>query len=444
MTTPDKTENVALNTLRELPSVNQILESLSPEARLLPHALLAEEVRHAIDAARVSLRTGKTSLPPIQETVEAALARWTQPSQMRVVNATGVILHTNLGRAPLTGFTLPEGYTNLEYDLSTGDRGKRDVHVAKLLEAILGRPAITVNNGAAALLLALNTLAAGGEVIVSRGEMVEIGDGFRLPDLMNRSGATVCEVGTTNRTYIDDYRNAISDRTRLILRVHPSNFRMSGFTARPELAELVALGRERGVPVYEDLGSGCVVDLRQFGVNEPLVQDSLAAGADLVSFSGDKLLGGPQAGILAGDPALIQRLRRNPLYRALRQDKLIHAAMEATLRAILLGQYAHVPALRMIRMGVDDIKRRAETLAARLQMHTTLRAGQSVIGGGATPEEPLPTWLIVLEDHDAEAEARRLRFHSPPVIARIERDRVVLDLRTVLPEEEELLLQALS
>jgi L-seryl-tRNA(Ser) seleniumtransferase len=430
--------------LRELPSVNEVIERLGPSARHLPHALVLAEVRQAIDAARDALKAGDNSLPTIESTVEAALSQWAKPSQRHVINATGVVLHTNLGRAPLAQFDALSGYSNLEYDLRTGERGKRDVHVAGLLEAILGQPAIAVNNGAAALFLVLNELAMGGEAIVSRGELIEIGDGFRIPEIIERSGTQLREVGTTNRTHIDDYRNAINDRTRVLLRVHPSNFRMSGFTARPELSELVQLGRERGIPVYEDLGSGCIVDLRAYGVREPLAQDSLAAGANLISFSGDKLLGGPQAGIIAGDRELVARVRRNPLFRALRQDKLFYRVMETTLRHILLGEYDCVPALRMIRMTASEIRERAEVLVGRIRVKVRICEGESVIGGGATPEQALPTFLIVIETEDAVAEERRLRFNDPPIIARIERDRVVLDLRTVLPEEEDSLVQALS
>jgi L-seryl-tRNA(Ser) seleniumtransferase len=429
--------------LRDLPSVNEVLESLGPSARRLPHALVIAEIRDALETARTALKAGRRP-QAIGTAVEAALTRWTQPSCRHVINATGVVLHTNLGRAPLAPSPAATGYSNLEYDLSTGKRGKRDIHVGGLLEAILGRPAIAVNNGAAALFLVLNELAMGGEAIVSRGELIEIGDGFRTPEIMQRSGARLREVGTTNRTRIDDYRDAIGEDTRVLLRVHPSNFRMIGFTARPALSELVALGRERGLPVYEDLGSGCVVDLRPYGVDEPLAQDSLAAGANLISFSGDKLLGGPQAGIIAGDPELVSRVRRNPLFRALRNDKLFHHAMETTLRHILLEEYDYVPALRMIRMSAAEIRRRSEALAQRVRCDVRVVEGESVIGGGATPEQALPTCLIVIENKDAVAEERRLRLNDPPIIARIERDRVVLDLRTVLPEEEEQLVQALS
>ncbi|MGA2716313.1 MAG: L-seryl-tRNA(Sec) selenium transferase, partial [Bryobacteraceae bacterium] len=259
-------------TLRDLPSVDDVLQRLGPAVARFPHALVVAEVRKALDAARETLKAGTIQQTPIQQSIEqavhVALSAWTIPSLRHVINATGVVLHTNLGRAPLAPSRPEQGYSNLEYDLATGRRGKRDVHVGLLLQAILGRPAIAVNNGAAALFLVLNELAAGGEAVISRGELIEIGDGFRIPEIMQRSGAVLHEVGTTNRTHMDDYRDAINDRTRVILRVHPSNFRMTGFTARPGLSELVQLGRERGIPVYEDLGSGCIVDLREYGVNE--------------------------------------------------------------------------------------------------------------------------------------------------------------------------------
>jgi L-seryl-tRNA(Ser) seleniumtransferase len=430
--------------LRDLPSVNQVLENLGPSEAGLPHSLVMAEVRMALNRARAALKMNGVPPALIDDEVAAALAAWTKPSHRHVINATGVVLHTNLGRAPLAPFPPIHSYSNLEYDLATGHRGKRDLHAGKLLEAILGRSAIAVNNGAAALFLVLNELAAGGEAVISRGELIEIGDGFRIPEIMQRSGAALHEVGTTNRTHLDDYREAINERTRVILRVHPSNFRMTGFTARPGLSELVQLGRERGIPVYEDLGSGCIVDLREYGVNEPLAQDSLEAGVNLISFSGDKLLGGPQAGIIAGDAELVARVRRNPLFRALRQDKLFHQAMETTLRHILLGELDCVPALRMIRMTAAQIRTRAEALAARIRVDVCLREGESVIGGGATPEQSLPTHLIVIANGDAVTEERRLRLGNPPIIARIERDQVVLDLRTVFAEEEDAIVQALS
>jgi L-seryl-tRNA(Ser) seleniumtransferase len=293
------------------------------------------------------------------------------------------------------------------------------------------------------LYLALHELAAGGEVVISRGELIEIGDGFRIPEIMARSGAVMREVGTTNRTRVEDYRDAITPNTRLLLRVHPSNFRIQGFTARPELRELVALGRERGIPVYEDLGSGCLADLRAFGVDEPLVTESLQAGADLVSFSGDKLLGGPQAGILAGKPELVTRLRRNPMFRALRLDKMVYQALEATLRNLLFERWDEIPALAMIRQSAATIRERAEAFLERSGVHGQLSDGFSVIGGGATPEQSIPTCLIVLDSPNVADVERRLRAGQPPVVARVEDQKLVLDLRTVLAQEEEELAAAL-
>ena len=422
--------------LRDLPSVHEVLEELRLSGRVYPHTLAVAETRKALDRARQSLKGGEELRSSIAGTVEAALTAWAAPSYRHVINATGVVLHTNLGRAPLPNFEPIAGYGNLEYNLTTGQRGKRDIHTGKLLEAILGRPAIAVNNGAAALFLILNEFAAGGEVIISRGELIEIGDGFRIPEIMQRSGAVLREVGTTNRTTARDYREAINENTRLLLRVHPSNFRITGFTARPELRELTELG----VPLYEDLGSGCLVDLRPYGIEEPLVQESLAAGANLVSFSGDKLLGGPQAGIIAGDADMIARVRQNPLYRALRLDKLFYQAMEVTLRHILFDELDCVPALRMIRMTAAEIRTRAEALLRKIPKPLEIEAGESVIGGGSTPDRSLPTWLIV----STKVTAAALRANNPPVIARVEHDRVLIDLRTVLPEEEDALVQALS
>ena len=439
--------------LRELPAVHEVAERISAPG--IPRQLVVAEIRRALNDARRELRSGAANGitgTTIEARVERALRMLAVPSLRRVVNATGVVLHTNLGRAPLGQQAIHAGYSNLEYELATGLRGKRDVHSGVLIERLLGATGIAVNNNAAAIYLALNELAAGHEVIVSRGELIEIGDGFRIPDIMLRSGALLREVGTTTRTRIADYREAIPARTRLLLRVHPSNFRIEGFTARPSLEELVALGRERGIPVYEDLGSGCIVDLRPFGVHEPLVSDSLQAGADLVSFSGDKLFGGPQAGILAGKPEIVARLRRNPMFRALRLDKMVYQALETTLRHLLLEQWDQVPALRMIRQSAAEIRERAERLlpsllAARPGLKAELTPGESVIGGGATPQQSIPTWLIAIECTDEGAAQRRLRANDPPVIARVEEKRLLLDLRTVLPEEETELaaaLQALS
>jgi L-seryl-tRNA(Ser) seleniumtransferase len=428
---------------RNLPAVHELLERLSPELARFPRPVRADAVRRVLEHARRQAAQTHPNDSSIEERVAGLLAALERPSLRRVINATGVVLHTNLGRAPLGPTSILPGYSNLEYDLGDGRRGKRDVHAGPLLERLLGAPAVVVNNNAAALFLALHELAAGGEVIVSRGELIEIGDGFRIPDIMARSGATVREVGTTNRTHLDDYRQAIGERTRLLLRVHPSNFRIQGFTARPDLGELAALARERRVPLYEDLGSGCVVDLRPYGIDEPLVADSLAAGVDLVSFSGDKLLGGPQAGILTGRPELVTRLRRNPLFRALRLDKMIYQGLENTLRHVLLEQWNDVPALAMIRQTAEEIRGRAEDLVRRAGLPVEVVAGTSVIGGGATPEQTLPTWLLALRGINPVDAERRLRAGDPPVIARIENDRLVLDLRTVFREEEDELAAAL-
>jgi L-seryl-tRNA(Ser) seleniumtransferase len=399
--------------------------------------------------------------------VEAALA----PSLRRVINATGVVLHTNLGRAPLSLVALAQinaiaaGYANLEYDIARGERGKRDVHTGRLLAELLGaESAIVVNNNAAAVFLVLNALAKGAEVIVSRGELIEIGDGFRIPDIMNESGALLREVGTTNRTRLRDYERAITDRTRLLLRVHPSNFRITGFTERPSLAELVALGERFHLPVYEDLGSGCIADLSAHGIAEPVARASCDAGASVITFSGDKLLGGPQAGIIAGKKEIVERIRANPLFRALRVDKLTIAALEATLQSYLRGALDEIPALRMIRLSQEEIANRAGSFCAKLRpalptdVKLEILPGFSVIGGGSTPDQQLPTMLIAISTprHSATQIEERLRKPrvtrldsgiSPsavPVVARIEDKRLILDLRTVHPSEENEIASALA
>jgi L-seryl-tRNA(Ser) seleniumtransferase len=419
--------------------VHQVLERLSPQARRFPHALIVREIRLALQAARNSGSFGN----PVEATVEAALCRWAARSLRGVINATGVVLHTNLGRAPLGDMVPLAGYSNLEFDLATGKRGKRDSHLSGLLEVLLGATAIAVNNGAAAMYLALNELADGREVIISRGELIEIGDGFRIPDIMRRAGAVLREVGTTNRTRIEDYREALSEHTRMILRVHPSNFQMTGFTGKPELRELADLARQAELPLYEDLGSGCLVDLRPFGIDEPLVQDSLRAGVNLVSFSGDKLLGGPQTGLLAGDAALVERLRRNPMFRALRVDKLITEALERTLRALVLEDWDKLPALRMLRLTAEEIRVRADEMRDQLP-GSRVEAGESVTGGGATPQKTLPTFVLVVAANSAGKAERMLRANDPPVIARIQQDRLLIDLRTVAVSEEPALLAALQ
>jgi L-seryl-tRNA(Ser) seleniumtransferase len=427
-------------TLRDLPSVEAVVLKL--ESRY-PRNLLVSETRRIVGELREQIRGGEAPAAAVEELVSASLDRLAAPSLRPVINATGVVLHTNLGRAPLPQFSPIPGYSNLEYDLDRGGRGKRDVHVSELIERLTGKPGIVVNNNAAAIFLTLNELAAGHEVTVSRGELIEIGDGFRIPEIMERSGALLREVGATNRTRLDDYRAGINERTRLLLRVHPSNFHISGFTGRPPLKDLAALAHECGLRLYEDLGSGCIADLRAFGISEPLVADSFEAGADVVTFSGDKLLGGPQAGIIAGDPLLIDRIRRNPLFRALRVDKLIYQALETTLRHLLFERYDCVPALRMLRASAESIRERADQLCGRLNGRGEVIPGESVAGGGSTPDQALPTWLIAMEGNAVELE-RKLRAGDPPVIARIQDDRLVIDLRAVAVAEEEQLVAALN
>ncbi|MBC8167353.1 MAG: L-seryl-tRNA(Sec) selenium transferase [Bryobacteraceae bacterium] len=429
--------------LRELPSVDEVMQRLDTHC---PVELLASETRRVIDHARERLKRGEqVDAGSIPGQVLTSLQTLDRHSLRAVINATGVVLHTNLGRAPLPEFQPLEGYSNLEYNLETGQRGKRDVHISPFLERLLGRPAIAVNNNAAAVYLALNELAAGYEVIISRGEMIEIGDGFRIPDIITRSGAVLREVGTTNRTRIDDYAGAITDRTRLIMRVHPSNFHISGFTSKPHIRELADLGHERGIPVYEDLGSGCLVDLKPWGIEEPIAAESLAQGVNLISFSGDKLLGGPQAGILGGDPELVQRLRRNPMFRALRLDKLMYSALETTLRHLLFCRWEQIPALHMISLTADEILLRAESFCKSLDnSDAEVVPGLSVIGGGSTPDQALPTFLVAIRFGNVSAVERRLRRGDPAIVARIEEDRLMLDLRTVFESQERSLLEAMK
>ena len=396
-------------------------------------------------------------LDTVEGDIGGTVNRLLRRTPRRVINASGVILHTNLGRAPLSGEALRAvaetagRYCNLEYDVEQGKRGKRDTHCGELLETLLGRPAIVVNNNAAAIFLVLNELAHDGQVIVSRGELVEIGDGFRIPDILGASQASLKEVGATNRTHLKDYRAGIGPDTRALLRIHTSNFRMVGFTGRPALAELVKLARSASIPLVEDLGSGCMADLSPSGiVGEPLVTDSLEAGVNVVTFSGDKLLGGPQAGIIAGDADLVARFRRNPLFRALRVGKLTLAALNATLIEILSGNEDGIPALRAARLSKDDLNARAahfaERLAAKSDLDADIVEGESVLGGGSTPMQGLPTVLVALSPPaglSARDIERNLRASDPAVVVRIEKDRVLLDLRTVFESEEDDLLTAL-
>jgi len=470
---------------RKLPSVDELqrnpeLVALASKEGQLPvtdaaRAVLAT-LRQEIAAGRLDANGVDLALSGLEDAVARRVRQALQRSLRSVINATGVILHTNLGRAPLAASALEHirqiasSYSNLEFDVETGERGKRDVHIDRLFHKLLdqhvgtaapGGPAerssaavtistIVVNNNAAAVLLALNTLAENGEVIVSRGELVEIGGSFRIPDVMSKSNAILREVGTTNRTRIADYEKAINEQTRLLLRVHRSNFQITGFTEQPQLEELVSLARQRNIPLLEDLGSGALFDLRSVGVNgEPSVLDSLRQDVDVVAYSGDKLLGGPQAGMLSGRSDLIARMRSNSLFRALRVDKLTYAALEATLLAYVKGDHDAIPALRVMRLSKEEIGTRAQALARKIKsswLSIEVLDGESVIGGGAAPSAILPTELLAMtfEGRSADELSARLRASDPPVIARVEEGRVLLDLRTVFPEQDEALVQAIS
>jgi L-seryl-tRNA(Ser) seleniumtransferase len=462
--------------LRQIPSVDELL--LQPRlvalAERVDRGLLVEITRAVLTdlrariagemASEVLLEFAAlaTDSAALEERISAVVERILAHSLQPVINATGVILHTNLGRAPLSAAVVEEfrrtatQYSNLEYDLEAGARGKRDVHTAALLTRLTGaEAAIVVNNCAAAVLVTLAALARGGEVIVSRGELIEIGDGFRIPQIMEQSGAILREVGTTNRTHIGDYENAINEKTRLLLRVHPSNFKVIGFTDKPSLEDLVALSQRTGLPLVEDLGSGCLVDLSEHGIAEPTVRESVEAGVGIVTFSGDKLFGGPQAGMIAGKKELIAKVRRHPLFRALRVDKLTVAALEATLGAYLRAAWEEIPAMRMIRMTPQELKRRAENFIRELrpelpldEVEIEIADGVSLAGGGSTPAQSLPTKIIRIASARYSATKLEQRLRRAPsgisVIARVEEERLVLDLRTVFPEQEPLLVKTLA
>ena len=454
---------VNLELFRELPAIDELIRSPQLNSSIQSHGSVAVadaaravlgRLRDQIASELLDAESLRVAVAGIAGAIETEARKSLTHHLRSVINATGVILHTNLGRAPLANQTLAHvletanQYSNLEFDLESGERGKRDVHVdrlfRKLFSEITDVSTIVVNNNAAAVLLALNSLADGGEVIVSRGELVEIGGSFRIPDVMAKSGATLREVGTTNRTRVADYENAINDRTRLLLRVHRSNFEITGFTEQPSIGELVDLARRKSLPLMEDLGSGALVDLRTFGIDgEPSVLDSLRAGVDVVTYSGDKLLGGPQAGLLTGRSGLIARMRSNSLFRALRVDKLIYAALEATLLAYVKQDFDAVLTLKMMGLAKDEIATRAETVSVRLahiseKLRLEIIDGESLIGGGAAPSSVLPTRLIALSHADLSADelSSRLRASNPPIIARVEDGRVLLDLRTVFPEQD--------
>jgi L-seryl-tRNA(Ser) seleniumtransferase len=443
---------------RDLPSVSRLLahRRLRPLASLIPDSAVTELVRRRLDEARQAIAAGE-QCPPTEALVESILARadlLLHPTLRPVINATGVIIHTNLGRAPLSKEALAamesasRSYSNLEFDMEEGERGSRLVHLEAVLCQITGaQAALAVNNNAGAVLLGLTALCQGREVIVSRGQAVEIGGGFRIPEVMRQSSAHLVEVGTTNRTYLRDYEEAIGENTAALLRVHASNFRVVGFAESTPVADMARLAHEHNLLLLDDIGSGCLIDTVQFGLAaEPTVQESLAAGADLTFFSGDKLLGGPQGGIIVGRAELIDRLRRHPLARALRMDKGSIAALAATAIHHLRGEAIQkIPVWQMISMPLEVVQRRARRWARAIGASARVVDGRSMVGGGSLPEESLPTRLVAIA---AQGEAgvtelaRRLRLGQPPVVARIERDHVLLDPRTVLPEEDASLIAA--
>jgi len=451
--------------LRKLPSVGRLLNQAAVQHLVLEHGhrLTVAATQEVLADARQAILRGEPC-PKIVElglSVAVRLASLLRPSLYPVINATGVIIHTNLGRAPLSpaaqeAMRETSAYSNLEYDMSAGRRGSRYVHAEGLLRELTGaQAALVVNNDAGAVLLILTALATGREVIISRGQLVEIGGGFRIPDVMAQSGAHLVEVGTTNRTYLRDYEAAITEETAMLLHVHSSNFRQLGFIHRTPVADLVDLAQARSLLAVDDLGSGALLDTAQFGLgHEPTVQESLATGVDLVCFSGDKLLGGPQAGIILGESRCIEVLRRHPLTRALRVSKSIIAGLQATLLHYLKGEaLEQIPIWQMMAVDVKRIERRAKRLARWLRRvnvtseqktEAAVVDGQSTVGGGSLPEETLPTRLVAIRVTAPQELAQRLRVGSPPVIARIENDALLLDLRTVLPTHEPALRQALQ
>jgi L-seryl-tRNA(Ser) seleniumtransferase len=443
-------------TLRSLPSVEQLLQTEFAANLMSSYGrpLTLEAIRAALDMARAEIQSG--SEPPtvdmILNSAQEKMEAWLFPTLRPIINATGVIIHTNLGRAPLSRAALDAinqialGYSNLEYALELGVRGKRELHCEELLCRLTGgEAAFVVNNNAGAVLLALSALAKRRSVLISRSQLIEIGGGFRIPDVMRQSGAKLIEVGTTNRTHLSDFEAAIDSHTALILLAHHSNFRIVGFTTEPALSELIGLGESCHIPVLHDIGSGSLLDTTQFGLaHEPMVQESIREGASLVAFSGDKLLGGPQAGILVGRKVLIEKLRKHPLARSIRPDKLCLAALAATLRHYLKDEaLREIPIWKMIAASTDTIRERSLRWISRLGRGEIVQ-GQSTVGGGSLPGETLPTWLVALRAKKPNAFAARLRGGHIPIIARVENDSVVFDPRTVLPEQEQDLLEVLA
>lgn len=443
--------------LRHLPSIDQLLQTQPVTGWIEQYGrpLTLQALRLTLDEIRQDF-SQQIELPEqdhILRRAEKKLTAWTAPSLIPVINATGVILHTNLGRAPLSKAAIAaiqnvsQGYSNLEYNLKQGERGSRLLHAEELLKHLTGvEAALVVNNNAAAVLLVLSALAKRRAVIIARSQLVEIGGGFRVPDVMKQSGARLVEVGTTNRVHLSDYQLALQEENpALIMRAHRSNFRLVGFTSEPGLPEIVQIAHQAGIPVVDDLGSGALLDTSRFGLgHEPTVAESLASGADLVCFSGDKLVGGPQAGIIIGRADLVSRLKKHPLARAIRTDKLCLAALSATLTHYLQDEAeSEIPIWRMISAPLEDLKRRAQAWTDALGQGEVL-SSLSTVGGGSLPDETLPTNVLALKIPHPNRFLEKLRRSQPPIIGRLEEEHVLFDPRTVLPEQDEILVQLLK
>jgi L-seryl-tRNA(Ser) seleniumtransferase len=444
--------------LRELPSVEQLLQTHTAAELIAGNGrpLTLQAIRAALDEIRAQVSQGAVAELPdrnaILGRVEALLQAWTAPSLLPVINASGVILHTNLGRAPLPKAAIQSmeavarGYSNLEFELENGKRGSRLIHAEKLLKLLTGaEAAVVVNNNAAAVLLVLSTLAARKRVVIARSQLVEIGGGFRVPDVMKQSGAKLVEVGTTNRVHLSDYEQAFADPVGLVMHAHRSNFKMTGFTGEPEKKEIANLAHKFGVPFVDDLGSGALLATERYDIShEPTVQEALQAGADLVCFSGDKLLGGPQAGIIIGRADLLARIKKHPLARAVRADKLCLAALSATLLHYLRDEAeSEIPIWRMISTTPKQVKARAQAWVIELGQGEVV-ASESTVGGGSLPDESMPTWVLALTVRSPDRFMEKLRQGIPPVVARTENGRILLDPRTVLPEQDGSLLVNLA
>lgn len=445
-----------MTNLRDLPSVEQLLQTprVADLVTCYGRPLTLDALRLSLDETRAAVRTGSSSLPSrddLTSRADAILAAWTRPTLQPVINATGVILHTNLGRAPLSRAATDAmtsaalGYSNLEFDLATGKRGSRTIHAEALLQKLTGaEAALVVNNNAGAVLLVLSALAKGKRVVISRSQLVEIGGSFRVPDVMKQSGAKLAEVGATNKVHLRDYREALADGAAMVLRAHRSNFKIVGFTEEPELEKIVNLAHEFEVPFVDDLGSGTLLPTEKYGLgHEPTVGESLAAGADIVCFSGDKLLGGPQAGIIVGKKELLDKIKKHPLARAVRADKLCLAALNATLLHYIRDEATReIPVWQMISMKQDAAKVRAEAWKESLGQGEVI-ASESTVGGGSLPDESMSTFVLALSVKNPDKFLKRLRAKNPPIIARTENDLLLFDPRTVLPEQDHLLLSAL-